>query len=686
MAPETQSYCARCGTSLAPGAYFCLRCGTSVPVAASGGGAAVAPPVRRAAPPEHNAQLEALRQATLGEYEILAELGRGGMATVYLAHDLALDRKVAIKVLAPALLLMGEGMVERFKREARTAAALSHPHIIPIYAVKESEHVLYFVMKYVQGRALDSIIRDVGTLHIPMVQTILAHTGDALGYAHRHGVIHRDIKSANIMLDEDGWAVVTDFGIAKVVQAEGLTMTGVTVGTPTYMSPEQCATRDVTGASDQYSLGVVAYEMLTGRLPFQANSTMSVMYAHFNERPRPVAELRPDCPPNLAAGVMRMLEKDPAQRWPSMDDIVAVCGRPSLRHDDPVRGEMITLAKAGPGSALMAELKTPTSPIVLSKPQAHAAAATVPPARAGSRLWWGVGGLSGLAIAAALWWLAPWRGWQTTHAPVSASPRDTARVSQAPPAPVDTAPVRGVPVPAPTRAARRPARERVPSAPPAAVAESATRTVVAQRNDSVLRSLRARATAAMSRAVEAGATPAELAKGDTVFKGADSLAAQSRWPEAMVQLATAASLWADAERQSRARAARDTQPRRAAEQPAAPAAVAPAPVDPRPDIQKVIDDYARALESRDVGQVRRAYPGLTSAQQQSWQDFFASVRNLKAGLTVTAVHLSGLTAEAIVSGVYEYDNATTGRAERRPVTFRAVLAVDSSGWRLTTIR
>src|SRR5207253_371195 len=123
----------------------------------------------------------------------------------------------------------------------------------------------------------------------------------------------------------------------------------------------------------------------------------------------------------------------------------------------------------------------------------------------------------------------------------------------------------------------------------------------------------------------------------------------------------------------------------AAHPPVAPAAT-PAPVDPRPDIQKVIDDYARALESRDVGQVRRAYPGLTSPQQQSWQDFFQSVRNLKAGLTVTAVRLSGLTAETIVSGVYEYDNATTGRAERRPVTFRATLAVDSGGWRLTAIR
>src|SRR5882762_7289996 len=466
MASEVTSYCGRCGTSLAPGAYFCLRCGTSVAVTPGGASATVAPPLRRM---EQTAQLDALRQATLGQYEILAELGRGGMATVYLAHD----RKVAIKVLAPALLLMGEGMVERFKREARTAAALSHPHIIPIYAVKESEHVLYFVMKYVQGRALDTVIRDVGTLPIPMVQTILAQVGDALGYAHRHGVIHRDIKSANIMLDEDGWAVVTDFGIAKVVQAEGLTMTGVTVGTPTYMSPEQCETREVTGASDQYSLGVVAYEMLTGRLPFLGNSTMAVMYAHFNERPRPVAELRPDCPPNLGAGVMRMLEKDPLRRWPAMDDIVAVCGRPSLRHDDPVRGEMITLAKAGAGSTLMAQLKTPTSPLVLSKAQAHPTATAISHARAGSRLWWGLGGLGGVAIAAAIWWLAPWRTWRTPGPAAPAPTHDTARVALAnPAATTDTTSARRVPVPAPPRAPARPSRARVLATPPAAAARS----------------------------------------------------------------------------------------------------------------------------------------------------------------------------------------------------------------------
>src|SRR5437764_14934157 len=396
--------CPQCGATIGPGVHFCPRCGTGIPLP-EGARTTVAAP---GAPPEggRNVQLDALRQATLGEYEGLAELGRCGMGTVYLAHDLALDRKVAIKVLAPALLLMGEGMVERFKREARTAAALSHPHIIPIYAVKESERILYFVIKYVQGRPLDAIIQEVGPLPIQMVQTILAQVVDALGYAHRHGVIHRDVKSANSMLDEDGWAVVTDFGIAKVVQAEGLTMTGVTVGTPTYMSPEQCDMREVTGASDQYSLGVVAYEMLTGQLPFKGDSTMSVMYAHFNQPPRPVTELRPDCPPNLGAGVMRMLEKEPSRRWPSMDDVVAVCGRPSLRHDDPVRREMITLAKAGASAHLMAQLNTPTSPIVLSRVHSRRTASRSRPRRV-PQVWWGVVGSA--ALGAGLWWLAPWR-------------------------------------------------------------------------------------------------------------------------------------------------------------------------------------------------------------------------------------------------------------------------------------
>ena len=677
MMPPNDSSCPQCGAAIGPGVYFCPRCGTGIPVPEGARTVLVAP----SEPPPgggRNAQLDALRQATLGEYEVLAELGHGGMATVYLAHDLALDRKVAIKVLAPALLLMGEGMVERFKREARTAAALSHPHIIPIYAVKESADVLYFVMKHVRGRALDAVIRDVGPLPIPMVQAILAQVSDALGYAHRHGVIHRDVKSANIMLDEDGWAVVTDFGIAKVVQAEGLTLTGVTVGTPTYMSPEQCDMREVTGASDQYSLGVVAYEMITGHLPFKGDSTMSVMYAHFNEPPRPVSELRPDCPPNLGAGVMRMLEKEPSRRWPSMDDVVAVCGRPSLRHDDPVRREMISLAKAGASAHVLAQLNTPTSPIVLSRPQARRAAAPAP-ARRVSKLWWGLVGAA--VLAAGVWWFAPWRTWQrgATPTPVSPPAPDTApRVAAIEPRP-DTA--ARAPAPPPTTRRRESPAVRPPARPPAAVTGE----------DTLVRSLRGRALAAMSRAVEAGATPADLARGDSVFKGAESLAARGQASDAMVQLATAASLWAEAERVSRSRPPRDSARARPVESPAlvpppaAPPVTHPA-ADPRVEIKGLIADYARALESRDLAEIRRVYPGLTSAEQATFSQFFASVSDLKAELTISRLVMAGTSADAMVNGVYEYREVKTGRARRDATAFRATLLQDSTGWHLASIR
>jgi serine/threonine-protein kinase len=308
--------------------------------------------------------LERLRIATAGEYEIHGELGRGGMAAVYLARELALDRKVAIKVMFPAM-IYGEGMVERFKREARTAAHLSHPNIIPVYAVREAEGLLFFVMKLVEGTPLDSIMRELGKLPIPMVEAILAQTGGAFGYAHRRGVVHRDIKPSNILIDDEGWAVVTDFGIAKVQESEGLTQTGVSVGTPAYMSPEQCMGGAITGASDQYSLGVVAYEMLAGRPPFQGPSMMALLYGHFHEAVPPLELFRPDCPEAIRAAVLRMLEKDPAARWPSVEDAIAAMGARTLAHDDPTRTQLITLARSGTTHKVVSQVQTPRSPVPL---------------------------------------------------------------------------------------------------------------------------------------------------------------------------------------------------------------------------------------------------------------------------------------------------------------------------------
>jgi uncharacterized protein YjdB len=347
--------CARCGQPITPGARFCTRCGSDV--SGEQGNVATA---RMPSVPVEEQGIEILRRATLGEYEVLTELGRGGMATVYLAHEISLDRKVAIKVMAPQL-MFGEGMAERFRREARTAASLSHPHIIPIYAVKEAGRVLYFVMKFVAGRPLDDIIRQVGPLPIPMARAILSQVGSALGYAHRRGIIHRDIKPANIMIDDEGWPVVTDFGIAKVAETQGLTMTGVAVGTPSYMSPEQCAAKEVTGRSDQYSLGIVAYEMITGKQPFVAETAMAIMWQHFNDPPRPIREHRPDCPPELEAAVLRMIEKQPDKRWPSIEDAIGAMGATALAHDDPIHLQMVGLAKSSLNQRLLDEMRTPTS-------------------------------------------------------------------------------------------------------------------------------------------------------------------------------------------------------------------------------------------------------------------------------------------------------------------------------------
>ncbi len=377
------SECTSCGYSMPSDAQFCIKCGMAGSVDPTN--AATQHTDATGALPK-NQLLDALRETTLGEYEILTELGRGGMAVVYLAHDLALDRKVAIKVMSPELRLMGEQVVERFNREARTAAKLSHPSIIPIYAVRQTQDLTYFVMKFIQGRSLESVMREEERLPTDVVQTILSQVGSALDYADRNGVIHRDVKPGNVMLDEEGWAVVTDFGIAKAVEAEGLTMTGAAIGTPSYMSPEQCSGIDITGAADQYSLGVVAYEMLSGQLPFEGESAMTVMYCHTHEPPPPISSVWPECPPDLADAVMRMLEKKPENRWPSVEAAVAAIAAIQPVNESAVRTQMITMVKRASNQSLLAQFQTPRTPMPSSAGRSRAGAVTPPIAPASTQI------------------------------------------------------------------------------------------------------------------------------------------------------------------------------------------------------------------------------------------------------------------------------------------------------------
>ena len=266
-----------------------------------------------------------LSQALGSSYTLEGEIGRGGMGVVFNARDERLKRQVAVKVLPPELAFREEIRL-RFVREAETAARLSHPHIVPIHSVGESpDGLVYFVMAYVDGESLGAKLKRRGRLPPDEARRIMQETADALGAAHAFGIIHRDVKPDNILLEGSrGRVVVTDFGIAKALSSTTggatLTATGVAIGTPHYMSPEQAAgDREIDGRSDIYSLGVVAYQMLAGELPFQAPTVPGILMKHITERAPLVTDRRPEVPDDLAACVMRSLEKDPEDRWPTAD-------------------------------------------------------------------------------------------------------------------------------------------------------------------------------------------------------------------------------------------------------------------------------------------------------------------------------------------------------------------------------
>jgi serine/threonine-protein kinase len=259
-------------------------------------------------------------------YELDREIGRGGMGIVYLARDKRLKRPVAIKLLPPELAFRSE-IRSRFLREAETAAQLSHPSIVPIYSVDEKDGLVYFVMAFVDGVNLAQQIHEHGALDAIETRRIMRDVADALAYAHERGVVHRDIKPDNILLDrQSGRPMVTDFGIARAVSdgSARLTATGIAIGTPAFMSPEQSAgDRDLDGRSDLYSLGIVAYQMLSGDLPFNASNTPALLVKHLSERPVPIDERRIDVPPDLSRAVMLCLEKRPEDRFPSARALVA---------------------------------------------------------------------------------------------------------------------------------------------------------------------------------------------------------------------------------------------------------------------------------------------------------------------------------------------------------------------------
>ncbi|HEX9580324.1 MAG TPA: serine/threonine-protein kinase [Gemmatimonadales bacterium] len=268
---------------------------------------------------------ESVRRDLGQQFRLDRLLGRGGMSVVYLARELELNRFVALKVL-PLHFILGPEAADRFKREAKIGASLDHPHIIPVLRIGSTQTVLWYSMRWAKGGSLRELLDRSGPLSVPDMLKIVQPVASALHYAHQRGVVHRDVKPANVLVDEAGWVSLCDFGIAKLFGAVPLTQTGATIGTPGYLPPEQCYGKTLDGRADQYSLAIVTYECLTGALPFTADSLGEIVRKHCMEPPPRASAERPDIPDQVAEALMRAMSKRPEDRFENVVEFVRALG------------------------------------------------------------------------------------------------------------------------------------------------------------------------------------------------------------------------------------------------------------------------------------------------------------------------------------------------------------------------
>ncbi|MBM3907917.1 MAG: serine/threonine protein kinase, partial [Gemmatimonadetes bacterium] len=321
--------CPQCGATLDALTTSCGRCGAVI----TGGGAGG----------EREERLRVRLQGQIGAaYQLGPMIGRGGMGIVFRAREVALDREVALKVLAFDPVLNPDAF-ERFEREARLAARLDHPNIVPIFAVGQGDGAAFYTMRFVRGGSLETTIADHGALALDTAVKLLQEIAAALDYAHAQGIVHRDIKPANILLSETGHAMVADFGIARAFTGDAVTSTsgshtGV-VGSPAYMAPEQWRGDKPDGRADQYALGVLAFEMLSGLRPFREVSMQELLRMHLNEEPPELRTLRKDLPSYIGDAIRRAMAKEPSDRFASTTAFVAaLAGEGGTIAAAPARG------------------------------------------------------------------------------------------------------------------------------------------------------------------------------------------------------------------------------------------------------------------------------------------------------------------------------------------------------------
>lgn len=578
--------------------------------------------------------------AIVGKYRILDLVGEGAMGVVYRGVDTVLNRTVALKVMSDAVARQ-QDLRDRFLREAQAAGSLQHPNVVTIFDFGEVDGHLYIAMEYVEGIDLERLLAAHEPLTIHQRLDIAIDVLNGLSYAHRHGIVHRDVKPANIRITEEGRAKVMDFGVAYL-DSSSLTQTGMMMGTPSYMAPEQVVGGKITAATDIFAMGSVLYELLTGARPFEGNTLHNTLYKIVSEEPPPIRDVMPGLPATLDRIVRKALAKEPANRYANAlemaDELAAVRAE--------IDSERTTTSTLSLRRSMETAMAMRTRKRSRNRMAAVAAALAVVIVAGASALWLGASDPE-----------------PSTPASIALAEPDSAG-GDALPTVADSAPA----LPATDSNATSgstsgagasdsvPAPRREPDARPTATAPGPAR--VAERADPP----------AVTRTPMTDPNPA-LRQADTT--GDTEAAAETTGIET-ARVDTPAA-------------------------PVRPNVVAPPPVQERlpspPEpviadstlIARVVQAYARAIESRDVDAVRRVYPDLSATQRQGFQQFFEATRTLDVTFTITRLAISGASADASVVGTYVYQTSRGG-TQRDPVSFTATLRKDGDAWRFVSVR
>ena len=570
------------------------------------------------------------------------------MGVVYRALDPVLKRRVAIKVMSEAF-AQNDDLRERFLREAQAAGSLQHPNVITIYDFGEVDGHLYIAMEFVEGQDVAELLAHQVPLGLVHKLDIAIGVLQGLAFAHKRGIVHRDIKPANIRVDGDGNARIMDFGVAHLASSD-MTRTGVMIGTPSYMAPEQITGGKVGPQTDIFSAGAVLYELLTGTRPFAGGPLQAVMYRVLSEAPLPLEVAAPGLPPRLNEIVMRSLAKDPDERYATAldmaNDLLGVRAGLDSRSSSPG-----TLSLRSTIEHALDERRTSQFRRVRRRRIAFS----------------GIGIATAAALVFAGWFVA--RRSLTAHGPTVDSARASMPSTAAPAATQSGSP--STPPPKQPVAADSPAPRPKPTSPAEPRKAAASVVHVAPR--------------VLSEPGKTAITPPNS------LQTSPQKVVPAGTPQSTVSVSTSGT-----QPNGAAQAASQTVPPPAAATSTKPAASgvpqvnaapppAPSSTNATAEIGGVIEAYARAIESRDMTELRRVYAMITQDQASAFSDFFKSTRVLRATLSVKSLQVDGGRATARVSGTYEF-TTNAGLTQQQAVTFEADLRHDSGIWKLVAVR